>query len=73
MTATIYEKGNGFPSVGEYVSGDDGEPYRVISLGVGYIQTGSPGVGNRIEGCEVELADWRDVYDDPVSSAVLDS
>jgi hypothetical protein len=69
--ATIQERGNGLPDVGDYVSGDDGNLYRVTSLG-GTIHTGRPGQGNYVYG-EVELADWSDVDDDsePVCSAVL--
>lgn len=63
MNATITERGNGFPDVGDYVAGDDGEVYRVVRwTHDGRIFTGRPGAGNSI--CaEVELADWDDIDD----------
>lgn len=71
--AVIYERGNGFPDVGEYVSGDDGEVYQVVEL-TDRVQTGrSPGAGNWLR-ARVTLADWSDVSDDnePVCSCTLD-
>jgi hypothetical protein len=41
MNATIHERGNGFPKVGDYVPGSDGELYLVKSMG--RIHTGAPG------------------------------
>lgn len=69
MEATIYERGNGLPDVGDYVSGDDGEVYVITSL-ASTIHT-SPR-GNFVYGC-VKLADWTDVTDDnePTCSAVV--
>lgn len=58
-TATMVEQGNGFADAGDYAPGDDGQLYRIISVG-SRIETGAPGEGNRIEGCGVELADWAD-------------
>jgi hypothetical protein len=55
--------GNGFPDVGDYVAGNDGNLYRVTEMGR-RIQTGSPGAPNYIEGCTVELADWDDTESD---------
>lgn len=73
VPATIYERGNGLPDVGDYVAGDDGEVYRVVSLD-GRIQTAQTGSGrgNSISAI-VALADWADVDDDtePTCSAVL--
>lgn len=73
MTAIIREQGNGLPDVGDYVAGNDGEVYRVLSIH-GPIQTGrSPGAGDWVRAA-VELADWDDVTDDtePTCTAVLD-
>ena len=62
-SATVYEKGNGMPDVGDYVSGNDGEVYRVVEF-TGPIQTGrSRGAGDWVR-ATVELADWSDVTDD---------
>ena len=75
MKATIQERGNGFPDVGDYVSGDDGQLYEIVSLDT-RIFTGNPGSGapNYMYG-EVELADWSDVDDDsePRCSAIIDT
>jgi hypothetical protein len=73
MRATIYESGNGYPDVDDYVATSDGGVYRVVSI-PGHIQTGEPGEDNRIEDCDLEIADWRDVgaSDEPVHRAVLD-
>lgn len=71
IDATIYEAGNGFPDVGGLVPGDDGELYRVVSMGP-RIDTGcaSRGEANRIESCRVELADWSETAsDDEVHTA----
>lgn len=66
--ATINERGNGFPGVGEYVA-CGGEVYRVAATN-GRIHTGEP---NYIY-AEIELADWSDVGDDeePYCDAVID-
>ena len=71
--ATIYERGNGFPEAGDYVAGDDGELYVVLTLGSGRIVTGSAGESSCIEGCTVALADWSDIDEDvePEAWAVL--
>lgn len=62
LEATISERGNGFPDVGSYVPGDDGNLYRVVATGC--IFTGnSPGVSNYM--CaQVDEADWSDVDSD---------
>lgn len=59
MDATIYERGNGFPEVGDYViAGDDGtELFRIVALGSN-IDTRSAW-GNSIW-AEIESADWDD-------------
>jgi hypothetical protein len=57
--ATIEERGNGFPPVGSYVPGDDGNLYRVVSFH-GPIQTGrGAGAANWVR-ATVEPADWED-------------
>jgi hypothetical protein len=59
VQAVIEERGNGFPGVGDYVPGDDGNLHRVVSVD-GPIQTGrGVGRGNWIL-AQVELADWDD-------------
>lgn len=70
-TATMKEQGNGFADEGDYAPGDDGELYRIISLGSGRIETGAPGQGNRIYGVEVELADWSDCEEEDVAPVYL--
>ena len=58
MDATIHEAGNGLPVAGDYVPGNDGNLYLVLS--VGRIETGrSPGAGDWCT-AEVEDADWDD-------------
>ena len=56
--ATIQEHGNGFPDPGDYVPGDDGELYRVISIG--RIHTGARAGAADYMRVEVEPADWED-------------
>lgn len=71
LEATIHERGNGFPDVGDFVAGDDGEVYTVVEL-VGPIHTAAAGCSNYVH-ATVELAAWSDVTDDtePVCSCVL--
>lgn len=64
--ATIHERGNGLADVGDYVPGDDGELYEVASI-VGPIHTGGSGGSNYVH-ATVELADWRDVSEEDVST-----
>lgn len=59
--ATIHEAGNGFPDVGDYVPGTDGELYRVVKTS-GHIHTSAPGAANYIY-ADVVLADWGDCAD----------
>lgn len=67
--AVITERGNGFPEVGDYVPGDDGEIYEVVEL-TDRIQTGSrPGEGNWVR-ARVRLADWSDCEDGAEHSAL---
>lgn len=63
MKATIQEWGNGFPRVGDYVVGYDGELYRVTSMDTRIFTGNSPGEPNYLY-AEVELADWSDIEDD---------
>jgi hypothetical protein len=58
IPCTISERGNGLPSVGDYVPGDDGSLWRVASI-VDRIHTGQPGEANYIH-ATVELASWDD-------------
>jgi hypothetical protein len=71
LAATIEERGNGFADVGDYVTGDDGQLYRVVAL-EGPIHTGSSGGSNYIHG-RLEPADWDDVTDEtePTCAAIL--
>lgn len=67
--ATIHERGNGLADVGDFVAGDDGEVYRVVSL-TGPIHTGPSGVANYMY-ATVELADWDDVTDDEAMCSAI--
>jgi len=63
VEATIEERGNGLPDVGDYVPGDDGGLYIVVTLD-GPIHTGSaPGAANYVH-ATVEPADWSDCDED---------
>ena len=62
MPAEIVERGNGFPDPGDYVAGDDGELYRIVSMSA-RIETNGAGVGSSIR-ATVELANWGDVESD---------
>jgi len=58
MKATIEERGNGFPTAGDYVPGD-GQLYRVVSIDT-RIETGSAaGCANWVR-ATVEEAEWDD-------------
>ncbi len=63
IQARVYEAGNGFPEVGDYLTGRDGMPYQLVSI-AGRVSTNGAGVGNSIE-VEVELADWDDFEGEP--------
>ena len=71
--ATIQERGNGLPDVGDYVAGNDGEVYRVVER-VGRIVPGGAGTGrpDTVDAI-VELAAWSDVDDDnePTCTATI--
>jgi hypothetical protein len=62
LEVTIHERGNGFPGVGSYVPGSDGNLYRVSEI-YGRIHTGQPGEDNYVNAV-VEEADWGDVDSD---------
>lgn len=74
VKATISERGNGLPDVGDYVVDlESGEVYRVVEL-VGRIQIGENGSGNYIHAV-LTHADWSDVDEDnePQCSAVIEA
>lgn len=60
MKATIQERGNGFPSTGDYVPGDDGNLYEVISIGPRIMTGGYSGASNYVH-ATVEVSDWEEV------------
>lgn len=74
LNATIQERGAGFPDVGDFVAGDDGEVYRVVNL-TGRIHTAEHAGAANYRHAEVSPASWQDVDDDnePVCSAVIES
>lgn len=63
LEATITEMGNGLPTVGDYVPGDDGGLYRVVAL-EGPIHTGGAAGAANYRHATVEPADWSDVEED---------
>lgn len=67
--AVIYERGNGWPGVGDYLLDEEGTPYRVVSLD-GSIETGNPGDSNWIR-ATVEKADWDACAEDDEFPASL--
>ena len=70
MSATIEERGNGLPDAGDYVPGDDGQLYRVVSTD-GSVQTGrAPGRPNWIR-ATVAPADWSDCEEDAEFPAMV--
>lgn len=77
IRATIHERGNGFPDVGDYVAGGaDGQVYRIVAQPNTRIHTGAQGSGaSDYMYAEVELADWDDIseaeYDDMTCLARL--
>lgn len=76
IRATIHERGNGFPDVGDHVAGDDGEVYRIVAQPNTRIHTGQQGSGaSNYMYAEVELSDWDQVseaeYDDMTCQARL--
>lgn len=62
LSGRIEEQGNGFPSVGDYVSDRDGNLYQIICTG-NNISTNGPIHGNSISAV-VEVADWSDTGDE---------
>lgn len=70
--AIIHERGNGFPQVGEYVTGQDGKPYRIVRL-IGPVLTGQrSGLPNR-QYAILEGAGWDNITEEaePYASAVI--
>jgi len=70
MNARIIERGNGFPDVDDYVQGNDGELYRIVTLD-DCIQTGHSGLGPWLRGT-VEPAEWDDVPEDWTSRCAVE-
>jgi hypothetical protein len=73
VAATIYEAGNGFPVVGDYVPGDDGSLYQVTELGPRILTGSRSGESHHIPYCRVTLVDWSacEEGDEHTSRAVL--
>ena len=59
--ATVYERGNGLPDVGDYVTDDEGNLWEIAG-GRGRIET-SGHWGNHCD-CQVIPADWDDLEED---------
>ncbi len=57
--ATIQERGNGFPDVGDYVPGDDGNLHRVARMSRIHTGNSMRGDSNYVYAV-VECADWSD-------------
>ena len=62
ITASIEERGNGFPDVGDAVSGDDGTLYRVVVAG-SRIETQGCGAGSVCSGYQLAPFEWDDLED----------
>ena len=56
--ARVLEQGNGFPNVGDYAPGTDGELYRITRMS--RIHTGNSSGASNYVYAVVELADWGD-------------
>lgn len=68
LDAEIVERGNGLPTAGDHVPGDDGQLYMVMS--VGRIRTGAAaGCGDCVD-ARVALAHWQDCADGDVFPAL---
>ena len=65
--ATVYERGNGLPDVGDYVSDDEGNLWQIAGA-LGRIET-SGCQGNHCD-CQVIPADWDDLGDEEPFPAV---
>lgn len=57
---TIEERGNGFPGIGDYVAGDDGQMYLITGM-ASHIHTGQASGCSNYVYATVEMADWDDV------------
>lgn len=64
VEATIRERGNGLPDVGDYVAGDDGQLYEVVETTGGIHCSPSGSGGGTYMHARVRLADWDDLSDD---------
>jgi hypothetical protein len=73
LKARIEERGNGFPRVGDFVAGNDGQVYRVVSISDRVQVPARRDMSNYLYG-EVEAAEWVDVTDatDPVCSCRIE-
>lgn len=68
MDATISEHGNGFPSVGDYVPGNDGELYLVEEVTSRIHTAAAPGLSSWIS-ARVSIASWDDCEEGDVFQA----
>lgn len=68
VKAIISETGNGFPYIGSYVPGDDGNLYRVVKTTPRFIYTGPSGEGDFMHG-KVREASWDDISSSDVFPA----
>lgn len=59
MKVTIEERGNGFPKLGAYVPGDDGNLYFVDYVESNIHTSSRPGLSNYVY-ASVIIADWED-------------
>lgn len=64
----IAERGNGHPSVGDYVTGSDGACYRIVAL-LDRIHLPERSGGDEYQWGAVEPADWSDVDDEDLFPA----
>lgn len=61
VESTIYERGMGFPNVGDFVADPD-DLYKIVAMG-SRIFTGEPGLPNYVY-ATLEIADWGDIESD---------
>ena len=70
QNVTIEERGNGLPDVGDYVPGDDGNLWRIVSL-IGSIQTGRyAGASNWVR-ATAEMVGWDDCEEENQFAAMV--
>lgn len=58
--ARIEERGNGMPTAGDYVAGNDGQLYRIVEIGYTHAESGKANWAV----ATVELANWQDTEND---------